>query len=266
MRTILKVPVGVHTFNEAKQILDEAFEKKLCEIVAFANAHALNTAASNPAFREVLQGSITLNDGIGVNVASLLLFRRRFPENLNGTDFIPKYLRDTKNSYRIFLFGSKLAIVEKAAETLVKIAPQHSVAGYRDGYFHVSETHKIVEEIRNSKADILLVAMGNPAQELWLKNNLAATGCRLGFGVGALFDFLSEEVPRAPLWVRSVSLEWLYRLMLEPRRLWRRYGLGMSMFFVRIIGQRLSGARIRFGDSNWPMDYLSRRDKRKKDG
>jgi alpha-1,3-mannosyltransferase len=89
-----------------------------------------------------------------------------------------------------------------------------------------------------------LVAMGNPMQEMWLAEHLEATGCRLGFGVGALFDFLSGDVLRAPLWVQSARLEWAYRLIKEPGRLWRRYVLGNPIFLLRVFGQWWSGARV----------------------
>jgi alpha-1,3-mannosyltransferase len=90
----------------------------------------------------------------------------------------------------------------------------------------------------------VLVAMGNPRQEMWLAEILEATGCRLGFAVGALFDFLSGDIARAPLWVRSARLEWVYRLLREPKRLWRRYVLGNPIFLLRVLNQWLSGARV----------------------
>lgn len=102
----------------------------------------------------------------------------------------------------------------------------------------------IVAKIVASKADVLLVAMGNPLQELWLAEHLQATGCRLGIGVGALFDFLSGDVARAPLWVREARLEWVYRLLLEPGRLWHRYLVGNPVFLMRVLGQWWSGARV----------------------
>ena len=120
----------------------------------------------------------------------------------------------------------------------------HEIAGCRDGYFPRSESGQIAEEIRKAAADIILVAMGNPDQELWLRDNLASTGCRLGIAVGGLFDFTSGETKRAPQWLRSARLEWLHRLAREPARLWRRYILGNPVFIARVIFQWWSGARI----------------------
>lgn len=244
IRTVLDIPIRVATFSEAVEFLDLKFAKSNSAVVAFANAHALNMAASDVRFREALQSSIIFNDGVGVDIASRLLFGNPFPENLNGTDFIPNYLKQTRNRYRIFLLGAKPSIADSAAAALVKIAPQHEIAGYRHGYFQPEEIPKVIEEIRHSKSDMLLVAMGNPRQELWLTDHLAATGCRLGFGAGALFDFLAGEIPRAPVWVRAARLEWIYRILHEPRRLWRRYMMESSAFLVKVARQWCSGARV----------------------
>ena len=93
-------------------------------------------------------------------------------------------------------------------------------------------------------ADVLLVAMGNPKQELFIQEHLAATGCILGIGVGALFDFLAGNVPRATARVQRWRLEWLYRLVQEPRRLAGRYLVGIPVFLTRILRQWWSGARV----------------------
>jgi alpha-1,3-mannosyltransferase len=239
MRDILGVPVYGLTFDKAKDILDERFEYGQNEIIAFANANSINIAASNSEYRNVLQRSFTLNDGVGVNIASMIIFGKKFPENLNGTDFVPRYLRSTKHCFRIFLLGAKAGVAKRAAKTLMGIAPQHLIVGEHHGYVNEADACRVIENIRQRRADIILVAMGNPLQELWLSKNLTATGCRLGFAVGALFDFLSEDVPRAPLWVRRMYLEWMFRLLVDPRRLGRRYTLGSLMFLSRIFARRL---------------------------
>ncbi len=244
VRAILDVPILVRTSPEAIWLLDDRFERGKPTLVAFANAHTLNRTVADPAAHSILDRAIVFNDGIGVDIASRLLFGRAFPENLNGTDFMPHYLRQTKNRYRIFMVGAKPGVVDRAAAQLAEAAPAHEIVGYSHGYVPAEETGALIERIRRSSADILLVAMGNPSQEAWLNAHLADSGCRLGFGVGALFDFLAGDVPRAPEWVRSVRLEWTYRLMREPGRLWRRYLVDMPIFLTRIVRQWLNGARV----------------------
>ena len=244
IRTILDVPILVKTSNEAIELLDLQFERKSPSIVVFANAHTLNSTATDRRVQSILDRSIVFNDGIGVDLASRLLFGKTFPENLNGTDFVPQYLRNTKHRYRVFLLGGKPGVALKAAGRLGKLAPQHDFVGTCDGYYAKNELPNIIEHIRRSRADILLVAMGNPRQETWLNQHLKQTGCSLGFGVGGLFDFMAEVVPRAPHWIQSARMEWAYRLLQQPGRLWRRYLVEMPIFLMRVSRQWLTGSRV----------------------
>ena len=244
-RTILDVPVFVGTRAEAVDKIDAEYDKASSTIVAFANANALNVASSDDRFCTVLKRCLVMNDGVGVDAASRILFGSSFPQNLNGTDFTPYYFRNTRNSYRIFFLGSSSGVAERAAARLIAICGgRHRIAGCQNGYSRTGDTVAIRAKIIASQADVVLVAMGNPMQEMWLAENLEATGCRLGFGVGALFDFLAGDVSRAPPWVRAARLEWLYRLLREPGRLWRRYLLGNPVFLMRVLGQWWSGARV----------------------
>jgi alpha-1,3-mannosyltransferase len=244
VRTILDVPILVRTSPEAITLLDERFTRGAPTIVAFANAHTLNMTAADPAVRSILDRSIVFNDGIGLDIASRVLFGKAFPENLNGTDFVPHYLRQSQNRYRIFLVGAKPGVAERAARRLARLAPAHEIVGLSHGYVPRGETPQLIARIRHARADILLVAMGNPGQETWLNTHLARSGCRLGFGVGALFDFLADDVARAPAWMRSARIEWVFRMLQEPRRLWRRYLVDTPVFLARVLRQWLAGARV----------------------
>ncbi len=243
-RRILDVSLPVWKRATAVTELDRHFERDGNTIVAFANANCLNFAQTDSRVRSALGQALVLNDGIGVDLASWLLFGVQFPDNLNGTDFTPYYLQNTRHRFRLYLLGGRPGIAEKAAYCLAQAFPRHSIVGCRDGYFGRTEDPLVAQTIRAARADVLLVAMGNPDQELWLRNNLAASGCRLGFAIGALFDFMAGEAQRAPSWVCAARLEWVYRLGHEPRRLWRRYVLGNPLFLARVLGQWWSGARI----------------------
>ncbi|HWM81877.1 MAG TPA: WecB/TagA/CpsF family glycosyltransferase [Pseudolabrys sp.] len=244
VRTILDVPILVKTADEAVALLDRACERRVAAPVVFANAHTLNSATFDPGTEAVFDRAIIFNDGIGVDLASRLLFGKGFPENLNGTDFIPHYLRSSRHRHRVFLLGGKPGVAARAAQRLARIAPRHDFVGTCHGYHASHELPRIVAQIRQSRADILLVALGNPHQEAWLNAHLEDTGCRLGFGVGGLFDFMAGVVPRAPHWVRDAHLEWAYRLLQEPARLWRRYLVQMPLFLLRVAQQWFAGARI----------------------
>jgi alpha-1,3-mannosyltransferase len=243
-RRILDVSVTVSTRSEVVEELDKRFEEKRNTLIAFANANCLNIAYRDPRVRAALEKAVVLNDGIGIDLASKLLFGTQFPDNLNGTDFTPYYLQHSRHRLHVYLLGGKPSVVERAAKLIAETCPWHEVVGCHDGYFPHSEDALVAHDISARGADIVLVAMGNPDQELWLCSNFDATGCRLGFAVGALFDFIAGEAQRAPVWVRAARLEWLYRLAHEPRRLWRRYVLGNPIFMLRIFGQWLTGARV----------------------
>jgi alpha-1,3-mannosyltransferase len=234
----------VRTSPEAINLLDERFQRGAPNIVAFANAHTLNMTAADPAVRSVLDRSIVFNDGVGIDIASRVLFGKAFPENLNGTDFVPHYLRQSQNRYRIFLVGAKPGVAERAARKLARLAPGHEIVGLSHGYVPRAQMPELIARIRRARADVLLVAMGNPEQEAWLNRHLPESGCRLGFGVGALFDFLADDVARAPAWMRSARIEWIFRMLQEPRRLWRRYLVDMPVFLARVLRQWLAGPRV----------------------
>jgi beta-1,4-glucosyltransferase len=184
-----------------------------------------------------------VNDGIGMDLAALLMHRRRFAENLNGTDFIPYLCTRSPRPLRFFLLGSAPGVAERAGRHLAETLGQQ-VAGTCDGYGEFAAAGDgLVARINASRPDIVLVAFGNPRQETWILDHRDALAAPVLFGVGALLDFLSGNVPRAPDWVRRWRMEWLYRLTREPRRLLRRYSLDLLVFFGVCLraGKRLAG-------------------------
>jgi alpha-1,3-mannosyltransferase len=211
--------------------------------VAFANAHTLNIAARNDAYRHALSRFLVLNDGVGIDFASRLKFGSAFPDNLNGTDFVPYYLSRTRHRMRIFLIGSTPQVVTEAARRFAVTWPQHQIVGTCDGYFtNEEQIEEICNVVSDVKADVLLVGLGNPIQELWITNHGVTTGARLQMGVGALFDFTSGQVTRAPGWVRRMRCEWVFRLACEPRRLFSRYVLGGFVFLRHVLIDRAATA------------------------
>jgi N-acetylglucosaminyldiphosphoundecaprenol N-acetyl-beta-D-mannosaminyltransferase len=122
--------------------------------------------------------------------------------------------------------------------------PELIIAGTRDGYFDAAEEAEVIESINASGADILLVAFGAPRQDVWLKAHKQALRVPVRMGVGGLFDFYSGRIPRAPVWMREMGLEWTYRLLQEPGRMWRRYIIGNPLFLYRVWRQGLAPERF----------------------
>ncbi len=200
--------------------------------LVLANAHTLNLAAGDPAYREILRGaSLVLRDGVGVEIATLML-GHRLEFSFAGTDFVPSLLaRIAKPRLRVFLFGGEPGVAAAAAVSLRRLSPAIDVVATEDGF---GDSDAVVRRVQSSGADVLLVALGNPLQEQWIAAHLPDLNVHLAIGVGALLDFLSHRAKRAPRWIRRLRCEWLYRLSREPRRLWRRYLLGGPQFLWRV--------------------------------
>lgn len=236
LRDILGVPVLAATPDEAAAALDLALSPDMSHVrpvlVAFLNAHISNLAAENAEFAAVMRKALVLNDGVGVDIASRLLHGAPFPANLNGTDFVPFYLAATRLSLRIQVVGAAGDVARRAMAELARIAPQHSYVGARDGYF--TDGAGVAADILAARPDLVLVGMGSPRQELWAARHVAVPGGAAAFCVGGLLDFIAGEKPRAPALMRRLRLEWVYRLLLEPRRMWRRYLPGNAAFMTRL--------------------------------
>jgi alpha-1,3-mannosyltransferase len=231
-REIQGVKIDVKGGNEVVEYLDRQINQNNKTILAFANAHTINTANKDREFKKILASFLVLNDGIGLEIASKIKYRKRFIENLNGTDFVPKYLGESKAKLKIFLLGATEDTVSKTFGIWTHAYKQHSWCGYHNGYFDKDNCLSLLEEIRNSGANTLIVAMGNPVQEKWIWQYKDQMDVDLAIGVGALFDFVAGKVERAPDVIQKLKLEWAYRLLQEPRRLWRRYIIGNAVFLL----------------------------------
>lgn len=199
----------------------------------FMNAHCCNIRRRDPHYAEAVAGAdILLPDGIGVELAAKFT-GHSLTTNLNGTDFVPQLLqRAASMGKSVYLFGGRPGVADAAAARLVYDIPGLRIAGTRDGFSGAQDTRAVVADINESGADIVLVALGVPMQELWLHRNANDLTANLTLGVGALFDFLSGSVARAPEPVRAARMEWGWRLAMEPRRMARRYLTGNVSFLA----------------------------------
>ncbi len=241
---ILGVSVLALSWDDAIQHLHTLIDEKRFTLVTWLNAHNSNLAGDDIRFRNALDEFLVLPDGVGVDIAAKLLHGKTFPNNLNGTDFTPALLRALTPPLRIGLLGTRPGVVEKAAESLKENAPQHEYRVISHGFFAPSDERRILQSLADYHPHILLVAMGVPRQELFMREKLTAEHCVLAFGVGALLDFRAGAVLRAPRWMQKLRLEWLYRFSQEPKRLWRRYVLGNPRFLFRVLRTLATGVRV----------------------
>jgi len=173
-------------------------------------------------FRSVLNGSaLSLCDTVGVLLGARLN-GIPVPERVTGIDLLePLCDALAGNGLPVYLLGGRGDTAARAGMSLLARHPKLVVSGARDGYFGPNDDASVARDIAASGARVLLAGLGFPRQELWLADNLPATGCAVGIGVGGSLDVLAGNVERAPAAWRSLNLEWLYRLVREPRR-WRR--------------------------------------------
>ena len=185
-RQILGVDIAVLNRSDASSFLQSALRAGRELKVAFANAHMLNVAVADPSYKMALKDFLVFNDGIGVDLASWMKFGRFFPENLNGTDFVPFFLSSARELLRLYLLGSSSVVAKVTADRFSEYWPRHRVVGWRSGFFNESSEGEVAcEAIRAAKPDVVLVGMGNPVQELWISRYAEATGARdpeLGWG------------------------------------------------------------------------------------
>lgn len=215
------------------------------QVFAFLNAHNANVAVTDPVYRQALNQAHILPDGFGVDLAGLVHGGEMFQANLNGTDFIPSFFIYADQPLNVAMVGGRRKVAEQAADRFRQATPWHSFTVISDGYFEMEKTPHILKKLEKMSPDILLVAMGTPLQEKWVHDHIRAEHAKLVFTVGALFDFMSDQVPRAPISWRKMRVEWAFRLLREPKRLWRRYLIGNPLFLTRVALRKLRGRNKR---------------------
>jgi exopolysaccharide biosynthesis WecB/TagA/CpsF family protein len=209
--------------------------------VFFVNAHCVNVAARDPKYDQLLKKSqFLLADGFGVALAARIC-GVHLDNNVNGTDLFPKICESAAAaSVTIAFLGARPGVARACAEQMERQVSGLRVVWVEHGYLSGKEEDARLAELNASGARILFVAKGVPAQEHWIAANSRRLAAPVVIGVGALFDFYSGMIPRAPRLVRDLRLEWLYRLLREPRRLFRRYVIGNPAFIARALRWRFS--------------------------
>ena len=254
---ILALPVANLAKHDALSLLCRRLIAGLKTRVAFLNAHCANVAARDATYRDALTSAdLLLPDGSGLAVAARIS-GSRLKSNLNGTDLVPalcEKLEGTGSS--VYLLGGKPGVADRAAAALASRFPRLRIAGTRHGYIEQDETDSVIDAVNASGADVLLVAMGVPLQDVWLHDNASALAPVLTLGVGGLFDFLSGRIPRAPSALRRTGFEWVYRLYQEPARMWRRYILGNPEFIGRVAGDAVQAS---YDPVRWWLDRRLKR-------
>ena len=233
---VLGIPFFSGTMDEALQKIDDLVKSGRTHHAAFINAHCLNLAYKDSSYKQVLEEcSAVFADGIGAKIGSAML-GFKVEENVNGTDMFPLL---AQKPYRIYLFGGSPEVAKAALEKARAIGGKADFVGSSDGFFKEKSEEEMFAEFAQLKPDLILVAMGVPKQEMWINKNLDRLPACTAIGVGGLLDFVSERIPRAPLWMRKANIEWCFRLYCEPVRLFKRYIIGNPLFIARVFQSKL---------------------------
>ena len=206
------------TLRSTAQFLGAHSQNSSQKVIAFINADCVNKLSSSDNYRKALDAFDHLYaDGVGMRIAARLQ-GQAFIDNVNGTDLFPLLASELEQSgHRIFLLGGKPGVAEEVITYLEVNFPKLRIAGHHHGYLTAESSEVVVELINESNADVVLVAMGAPKQEIWINEHKSKINSRLLVGVGGLFDFYSGNVSRAPVWLRGLSLEWVWRLIMQPQ-------------------------------------------------
>jgi N-acetylglucosaminyldiphosphoundecaprenol N-acetyl-beta-D-mannosaminyltransferase len=217
-------------------------------LVLNANANCLNFCHQDPTLGEFLnQAEIVLCDGAGVMLAARIL-GGRIPERITYADWAWQLAAfAAAEGFSLYFLGARPGVAEEAARRLQQRYPALKIAGVHHGYFDHSvgspENEAVLQEINASSPDILLIGLGMPLQEYWLMENRHNLNASVVLTGGAVFDYVSGRLRRGPRLLTESGFEWLARLLIEPRRLWRRYIVGNPLFLLRVLKQRLSRAQ-----------------------
>ena len=208
--------------------------------VFFSNVHSIHLTRNDKELQWCInEADLVLPDGTGLKIAGRIQ-GHPIVENLNGTDFIPKVLaRAEQQRWSVYLFGARPGVVEHCCSRLQMNYPKLNIVGHHHGHIHESEEPSVIEDINAKTPKILLVALGSPLQEKWIARNASNLNVGVCFAVGGLFDFLSGEYQRAPVWVRRFGAESLYRFTQDPRSKWQRIFVEQPLFLLLVFAARI---------------------------
>ncbi|WP_313991641.1 WecB/TagA/CpsF family glycosyltransferase [uncultured Selenomonas sp.] len=234
---ILGVGVDAVTMAEAVTAVRRYMDTRTGVMIATANAEMIMRATRDPALRDILNAAaLVVPDGAGTVWAAHYL-GYRMPERVAGYDLAQELLRSAPaEGRRIYFLGSAPGVAERAKAKAEEIYPGIEIVGVRDGYFKEEDDAAIIDGIRASHPDLLLVALGVPKQEKWIHAHLTQLGVPVAIGVGGTLDVMAGVMKRAPRWMQRAKLEWLFRGLLQPQRAGRL--LALPKFVLKVHAAR----------------------------
>lgn len=247
--SIIGIKLTAYTSGELLERIASWVQAGDHRLVLSGNAHSYNLAYCHPWLRRFMnQADVIRLDGAGVRLAVRLLGYATAPR-MTWADFAWQLAAFAEpRGFTFFFLGGRPGVAEKAAARLRERHPDLQIGGTHHGYFDKTpgspENEAVVRAINAVKPNILIVGFGMPIQERWLMENWDRIDANVALTAGAMFDYVSGELRRGPRWMTDHGLEWLARLIIEPRRLWKRYLIGNPLFLWRVLKQRFGLLRL----------------------
>jgi N-acetylglucosaminyldiphosphoundecaprenol N-acetyl-beta-D-mannosaminyltransferase len=241
---ILGLRVQSHTRKELNEAIGHFVQAAGHVVVPNVNVHFANLACRRQWLRDFFNSApLNFCDGAGIQLAALLLGGRITERITYGDWFASLAAYCQGREISLFFLGGQPGVAAAAASRIKSCFPGLRIAGVHHGFFdknqHGSENASVIAAINRCRPDILLVSFGMPLQEEWLAQNWNHIDARVALTGGAVFDYLSGRMRRPPAWLCRCGGEWLGRLIIEPRRLWKRYVIGNPVFLARVLRQKL---------------------------
>jgi N-acetylglucosaminyldiphosphoundecaprenol N-acetyl-beta-D-mannosaminyltransferase len=217
-------PVDCYSMETAVAELCRRIDSSIRTNIIFVNASKVVQYHQNAALRDTIErADLLFADGVPIVWVSKLK-GTPLPGRVAGIDLMERMVAmAAERGDRVFFLGSKPEIVEKTVRRLQERHPKLQVAGFHHGYFTLAQESEIVSQINQSRPDLLFIGMSTPQKEFWADRNLAKLNVSICQGVGGGFDVIAGLTKRAPGWMQRSGLEWFYRLLQEPGRMWKRY-------------------------------------------
>lgn len=237
--TILNTVIDVLNVQETIDLVEQYVQTKTPLHLMGVNADKINEVNSNELMKQIVNSCGVINaDGASVILASKYL-KKPLPERVAGVDLMQSLVAlSEKKGYSVYLLGAKQAVVEKTAEVLHERFSKLNIVGFHNGYFKEPDWPAISAEIREKNPDFVFVGITSPLKEYLIEFLQDEGHTSVFMGVGGSFDVISGNIPRAPLWMQKANLEWLFRVMQEPKRLFKRYFVGNWVFIKEVFKEK----------------------------
>lgn len=238
---IFNCPIDTYTMDETVNIIDESIQNKIHLHHVVVNAAKLvHMQKDKELYDSVVNSDIINPDGQAVVWASKFL-GQPLKERVAGIDLMENLVKLAyAKNYKVFFFGAKEEVVKGVVDKYSAMYSEDIIAGYRNGYFGKDEEEFIAKQIASSGADILFVAISSPTKEIFLNTYKDIIDIPFIMGVGGSFDVVAGKVTRAPIWMQKAGLEWFYRFLQEPRRMWKRYLMTNSLFIWYMLKEKVN--------------------------